>query len=289
MEPEFQTKGWVMKNQDKVRAAVVSGQFYPEDPSSLRKQIRQCLAAAKSTPDPGVCALIVPHAGYDYSGRIAGEAYKLVKGRKFDCVVIIAFLHRIFLPGVLVDDVAAYETPLGRVPVDREFAREIQIFHPLFRDSMPSRLEEHSLEVQIPFLQETVPGLKIVPVYFGAQNITNITALADALAKTLAGRKVLVVATTDLSHFHPYGVASAKDKTLIATFEQGNAEAIYDAYAKEEAEACGMGPVLTSILLARKMGWAGPKLLRYANSGDVTGDHDSVVGYAAMAYRRRPC
>ncbi len=278
-----------MKTQEKVRAAVVSGQFYPEDSRALKGQIRQFLTQAKSRADDHVRALIVPHAGYDYSGQVAAEAYKLVEGRKFDSVVIIAFLHRVFLQGVLVDDVAAYETPLGRVPVNRELAREIQMFRPLFRNAMPGRLEEHSLEVQIPFLQETVPELKIVPIYIGVQDITNITVLAEALAKMLAGRNVLVVATTDLSHFHPYETASGKDKVLIAMFEKGNAEAIYDAYAKGEAEACGMGPVLTSILLAKKMQWSGPCLVRYANSGDVTGDRSSVVGYAAMAFRETIC
>ncbi len=276
-----------MTIQERVRTAVVSGQFYPEEPELLKKQIRQFLTAAKSVPAADVRALIVPHAGYDYSGQVAAEAYKLVEGRKFDSVVIIAFLHRVFLQGVLVDDVAAYETPLGRVPVDRELAREIQMSQPLFRNAMSGRLEEHSLEVQIPFLQETIAGLKIVPIYIGVQNITNITILADTLAKTLADRNTLVVATTDLSHFHPYETASGKDKALIAMFEKGNAEAIYNAYAKEEAEACGMGPVLTSILLAKKMKWSGPRLIRYANSGDITGDRSSVVGYAAMAFMEK--
>lgn len=274
-----------MKTEAKIRAAVVSGQFYSEDPRALKDQILQYLSQAPSQPDARVRALIVPHAGYDYSGRIAAEAYKKVEGRKFDRVVVIAFLHRMFLRGVLVDDVAAYETPLGRVPVDRELVREIQAFHPLFRNAAPGRIEEHSLEVQIPFLQETVPNLRIVPIYIGVQDITTVTVLVEALVKTLAGRSALVVATTDLSHFHPYEVAVRKDKALIASFEEGNAEAIYDAYTKEKAEACGMGPVLTAILLARKMGWAGPRLIRYANSGDVTGDKHSVVGYAAMEFK----
>jgi len=275
-----------MKTQEKVREAVVSGQFYPEEPELLKKKIRQFLAAAKGPSDPDVCALIVPHAGYDYSGQVAAGAYKLVEDRKFESVVILAFLHRVFLQGVLVDDVTAYETPLGRVPVDRELVREIQRLHPFFQNAMPGRLEEHSLEVQIPFLQETIPELKIVPIYIGVQDITNATALANALAQTLKDRKALVVATTDLSHFHSYETASGKDKALIALLEKGNAEAIYDAYVKEEAEACGMGPVLTSILLAEKMKWSGPRLIQYANSGDVTGDRSSVVGYAAMAYRK---
>ena len=278
-----------MKTQDKVRAAVVSEQFYPAGAEVLKKKIRRFLAGAKGTSAPDVRALIVPHAGYDYSGQIAAEDYKLVEGRKFDSVIIIAFLHRLFLQGVFVDDVAAYETPLGRVPVDRELAREIRMFHPIFQNTMPDRLEEHSLEVQIPFLQETVPGLKIVPVYIGVQEITNSTILAEALTRILAGRNLLVVATTDLSHFYSYEAASEKDKALIALFEKGNAEAIYDAYVREEAEACGMGPVLTSILLARKMKWSGPHLIRYANSGDVTGDRSSVVGYAALAYREVAC
>jgi len=278
-----------MKNQEKVRAAVVSGQFYPAEPDVLKAKIHQYLDGASAVPDPEVCALIVPHAGYDYSGKIAAEAYKLVEGRKLETVIIIAFLHRIFLQGVLVDDVPAYEMPLGRVPVDRKMAQQLQMAHPLFRDTLTGRLEEHSLEVQIPFLQETIRGLKIVPVYIGDQHITNITLLAEALATIIAGRNVLVVATSDLSHFHSYEAASRMDKALISMFEKGNAEALYDAYAKEEIEACGMGPVLTSILLARKLGWTGPRLIRYANSGDVTGDRRSVVGYAAMAYRKRSC
>lgn len=276
-----------MTTQEKVRMAVVNGQFYPGEPELLKKTIRRFLNAVKGKPDADVRALIVPHAGYDYSGQVAAEAYKRVEGRKFDSVVIIAFLHRVFLEGVLVDDAAAYETPLGRVPVDRELAREIQKFDPLFRNTVSGRIEEHSLEVQLPFLQETIPDLKIVPIYIGAQNITNITVLADTLSKTLEGRNALVVATTDLSHFHSYEIASAKDKALIAMFEKGNAGAIYDAYSKEEAEACGMGPVLTSILLAKKMKWSGPQLLSYANSGDVTGDRSSVVGYAAMAFKQQ--
>ena len=277
-----------MKIEGRIREAAVSGQFYPEDPRILKDQIHRFLTQSKSREDHSVRALIVPHAGYDYSGQVAAEAYKRVEGRKFECVVLIAFLHRMFLQGVLVDDVAAYETPLGRVPVDRELSREIARFQPLFCNTVPGRIEEHSLEVQIPFLQETVPGLRIVPIYIGTQDITNMTVLADALAKTLKGRNILVVATTDLSHFHSYEVATRKDKALLGLFEDGNAEAIYEAYLKEEVEACGMGPVLTLILLARKMGWSGPNLLRYANSGDVTGDEQSVVGYAAMEFKDSP-
>ncbi len=274
-----------METREKVRTSVVSGQFYPDDPQILRNQIKGFFARSSSSPQEDVCALIVPHAGYDYSGQVAADAYRLIEARKFESVVVIAFLHRMYLRGVLVDDVEAYETPLGRVPVDRERVREIQACDPLFRNTVPGQIEEHSLEVQIPFLQMTVPQLKIVPVYIGVQDITNITVLAGALAKTCENRNTLVVATTDLSHFYPYELAVKKDTALIKKFEEGNAEALYDSYVKEESEACGMAPVLSLIQLARRLGWNGPRLIRYMNSGDVTGDKKSVVGYAAMAFK----
>ncbi|MFH0984894.1 MAG: AmmeMemoRadiSam system protein B [Candidatus Omnitrophota bacterium] len=275
-----------MKTRERIRTAAVSGQFYNAEPEHLRQKVRGFLADAKGVPSNDVRAIIVPHAGHEYSGQVAAEAYKLVEGRTFESVVVVAFLHRVFAQGVLVDDVTAYETPLGRIPVDLGLAGQIRQYHPSLQNAVPVRLEEHSLEVQLPFLQEAVPGLKIVPIYIGIQNIQNVTILADALAKMLEGRNVLVVVTTDLSHFHPYEIASQKDQALVAMFEKGDVGAIYDAYTREEAEACGMGPVLTSILLARKMKWSGPYLLQYANSGDVTGDRSSVVGYAAMVFRK---
>ncbi|MBU9888783.1 MAG: AmmeMemoRadiSam system protein B [Candidatus Omnitrophica bacterium] len=274
-----------MNPQTKTRPAAVSGQFYPDIPEALRDQVRQLLAQARSLADPRARGLIVPHAGYDYSGRVAAEAYKTVRGRKFECVVIIAFLHRCFLPGVLVDDVAFYETPLGRVPVEGTLARKIREFHPLLRGEFSGRLDEHSLEVQIPFLQEVIPDLRIVPVFLGEQTLQNIRVLAAALAQVTAGRDVLTVATSDLSHFHPYETAVRKDKRLIALFEKADLEALGDACARDEIEACGLGPMLTLALLAKDRGWTGPSLIRYENSGDVTGERNSVVGYAAMVFR----
>lgn len=276
-----------MKSQGKIRAAAVSGQFYPDIPEALKDQVRQLLAQAHSQTDNKIFGLIVPHAGYDYSGRVAAEAYRTVQGRKFDSVIIVAFLHRCFLPGVLVDDVEFCETPLGRVPVNREMARKLREFHPLLQNEFKGRLEEHSLEVQIPFLQEVIPDLKIVPVFLGEQNLQNVTVLAAALAKVTEGRKVLVVATSDLSHFHPYETAVLKDKDLIALFEKANLEEIQEACAEDKLEACGLGPMLTMLMLSKEKGWKGPTLIRYENSGDVTGERNSVVGYAAMAFREK--
>ena len=271
--------------QERVRKPVVSGQFYPSDPKTLRKQVRQFLSRAASKPDPNVTAIIVPHAGYPYSGAVAAEAYKTVEGRKFDSVVVVAFLHQVFLSGVFVDDVDFYETPLGRVPVDRELVKKIRGVDPVLDADLPG-FQEHSLEVQLPFLQETIPGLKIVPVYIGEPSHKNMEVLASALGKYLEGRNVLLVFSTDLSHFHPYADAVERDQRTIKLIESPDAAVFLRADQAGEVEACGIGPIGTSLLLAAKMGWKGPTLIRYANSGDVTGDHASVVGYAAMAFTR---
>jgi AmmeMemoRadiSam system protein B len=264
----------------------VAGQFYPEDPDALKEEIKSFLAGARSSHDPKVRGLIVPHAGYMYSGGVAAEAYKTVEGRSFDVVVIVAFLHRVFLRGVLVDDVDFYETPLGRVPVDKKLAGLIRESDPhLKEDIKGAPIEEHSLEVQVPFLQAAVKDFKIVPIYMGEHSLENAKAIASALGKLLAGKNALVVISTDLSHFYPYETAVQKDKKLIELVQQGDVMKIARASQAGGAEACGLGPVISSLLLAKELGWRGPELIYYANSGDVTGDKRSVVGYAAMAYR----
>ena len=271
----------------KIRKPFVAGQFYPENPSVLQDEIKTLLARARSSPDPKVRGLIVPHAGYMYSGGVAAEAYKTVQDCSFDLVIIIAFLHRVYLKGVLVDDVDFYETPLGRVPADKNFARQMRAASPCLREEVAGdSIEEHSLEVQIPFLQTVIKGLKIVPVYMGEHSLENAKAIAGALGKLLSGKNALVVVSTDLSHFYPYETAVQKDQKLIKLIEQGDLSKISKASRAGEAEACGLGPVASSLLLAGELGWGNPELIHYENSGDVTGDRRSVVGYAAMAYRK---
>jgi len=275
----------VVKTPEKIRTAVVAGKFYPDDPVFLKKQVQEFLKKARSYPDPKVRGLIVPHAGYPYSGPVAAEAYKKVEGRRFDFVVVIAFLHRLFLEGVLVDDVDFYETPLGRIPVETSVAAAIRGASPYLNEKAQGSLGEHSLEVQLPFLQVAVPDLRIVPVYIGEQSFGNAEALAMALAKQLRDRNALVVISTDLSHFHSYDVAVGKDKKLIKMLEKRDLMNIGRASQSGEVEACGLGPVISGMLLAGEMGWTGPELIHYANSGDATGDRSSVVGYAAMAFK----
>ncbi|HNX68205.1 MAG TPA: AmmeMemoRadiSam system protein B [Candidatus Omnitrophota bacterium] len=271
----------------KIRKPAVSGQFYPDDPAVLKMQVSGFLAKAASQPDPNVRALIVPHAGYPYSGAVAAEAYKTLQGRHFDFVVIIAFLHRFFLQGVFVDDAHFYETPLGRVPVERLIVDRLRESNAYLDEEIKGSFAEHSLEVQLPFLQAVLPDLRIVPVYMGEQSLDNSEAIAAALAIHLESRNALVVASTDLSHFHPYAAAVERDKHTIRMIERGDVMKLGRASQAGEVEACGLGTVIASLLLAEKKGWSKPELIRYANSGDVTGDRSSVVGYAAMKFSEK--
>jgi AmmeMemoRadiSam system protein B len=268
--------------EDHVRKPAVSGQFYPGTAEALRKEVDNLLGGAVAKPDPRVRALISPHAGYPYSGPVAAEAYKTLTGLKFDTVIVIGFTHRVPFRGVFVDDAGAYLTPLGSVPVDRAMAKSIKEFNPGLRDSPGGRFEEHSVEVQIPFLQEVLKDFSIVPIYMGDQSMDQARILSDAVAKAVGNKNVLVVISTDLSHYYPYETAVKKDRLWISAVEQGNPLKLALLSDSGAAEACGMGPVMTLLFLREKMNWGLPTLLRYANSGDVTGDKGRVVGYAAM-------
>lgn len=267
-----------------IRKPCVSGQFYPGAEGELRSLIQSYLDKAASQADPGVRALIVPHAGYPYSGPVAAEAYKMIRGQNYDAVILLGFTHRTPFRGIYVDTHDAYETPLGQVPVDKILAETIRVQDPLLQGGpADGKLEEHSLEVQVPFLQTVLPSLKIVPIYMSHQDTESAWILSQAIAKAVAGKNILVVASTDLSHYHPYDAAVQMDRAFVSLAEQGDAARIAAETETGAVEACGTGPVMALLMLGRQLGWTNPKLIRYANSGDITGTRGQVVGYAAMA------
>lgn len=267
-----------------VRMPVVSGQFYPGNAGELRSLVQTYLGRATAASDPDVRGLIVPHAGYPYSGPVAAEAYKSITGRAYDAVILIGFTHRTPFRGVYVDRHDAYETPIGQVPVDQSLAEAIRADNPLLNGGPAGEgLDEHSLEVQIPFLQTVLNPLKIVPIYMSRQDAESARILARAIAKAITGKNVLVVASTDLSHYHPYEEAVRMDRGFVALAEKGDISELAAATQSGQVEACGAGPVMALLMLVEEMGWERPKLLRYANSGDITGTRGQVVGYAAMA------
>jgi AmmeMemoRadiSam system protein B/AmmeMemoRadiSam system protein A len=234
-------------------------------------------------------ALISPHAGYEFSGAVAAHAYALVKGRKFERVVVIAPSHIEAFGFSSVYDGDAYATPLGLVPVDKEFAAKLAGMSSRIKLSSLGHVAkgergEHALEDELPFLQRALGGpFKLVPIIVGDQSYDNCRALGLALAKLIGGSDTLIVASSDLSHYHPYAEAAMIDRKTLKAIQEWDYLSMARNFETRVWEACGGGPIIAAMIASERLGATEAKLLKYANSGDVTGDRSSVVGYGALA------
>jgi AmmeMemoRadiSam system protein B/AmmeMemoRadiSam system protein A len=265
---------------------VVAGKFYPAQPEQLKSMVRTYLGNSGPSKTKGeIYGLVAPHAGYVYSGPAAGHAYNEVKGEVYEVVVVIAPSHTSPLNGVSVLDMDAYRTPLGDVPIDREAVRSL-IDQADWIAHVPALFaKEHSMEVHLPFLQTALaPGFKIVPVVIGNPSPDLAAAFAQVLARQFRGRKVLYVASSDMSHYLPYEQAKAKDTGTLDIIENGEIETLARQCSTRESELCGLGPVQVVMHLAKKMGIEGGTVLKYENSGDTAGDRNRVVGYGSIAF-----
>jgi len=271
-----------------VRRPVVAGAFYPGDAGALASSVDSLMASADAGRIEGeIVAIVAPHAGYVYSGGVAAHAYKAVNGRSYDTVIVIAPSHRVAFRGASVFDGVAYETPLGAVPVDRKMVK-VLLESGLTFDPR-AHAQEHSLEVQVPFLQRALEDFSIVPIVMGEQSEAAVRTLAGALAKAIGSasdRRVLLVASTDLSHYHDQQTARRLDNVVVETVDAFDPEALLVALARGECEACGGGPTATVLMTARELGADDAQVLKYATSGDVTGDMRQVVGYMAAVATR---
>jgi AmmeMemoRadiSam system protein B/AmmeMemoRadiSam system protein A len=272
----------------KIRQPAVAGTFYPAGPKELASMIDGFLAKAAPPPLENVVALVAPHAGYIYSGQVAAYSYALLKGKKFDRVVVIAPSHYEAFGFSSVYDGAAYTTPFGQVPVDQAFAQKLAKASPLIRLSSAGHAVsedhlEHSIEVQLPFLQRVLGQFQLVPVIVGDQSYDNCRALGVALAKLVAGTNTLILASSDLSHYHTYDQAVAEDHKTLKAIEEYDYFDLARNLDSRVWEACGGGPIVATMIAAERLGANQAKLLHYANTGDVTGDHSRVVGYSAVA------
>jgi AmmeMemoRadiSam system protein B len=274
---------------DQIRRPVVAGQFYTEDPECLAAEIDGFLERATQEPLPGeVLALIAPHAGYMFSGQVAGYAYRQVRQKSFSSAVVVAPSHRTAFAGASVYHQGGYQTPLGLVPVNAPLASTIMSRWDRLNYYPQAHALEHSLEVQLPFLQRALGQFQLVPVIMGDQDLSTCQMLAGALASALKGENVLLVASSDLSHYHSYDQAVELDKVILEAVKAFDAEKLHRALWDGKGEACGGGPMVTVMLAARMLGADRADVLRYANSGDVTGDRGHVVGYMAAAIYRSP-
>ncbi len=273
-----------------VMKPVVAGSFYPTEPLILAGQIDGYLKqAAPPKIDGDIIALICPHAGYEYSGPVAAYGYKLISDKKFDTVVIIGISHHLAFDGVSILESDFYETPLGKAPIDTEFTKRLMKFKKDILHFEPRAFEdEHSMEVQIPFLQRSLRDFKIVPLVMGKPDYSTCKKLAQALVRTIndSNERVLIVASTDLSHRLAYRDAIAKDQVTLSEIMRLDAERFAIKVSEGECELCGSGPVLAALFAGRELGANRVKVLKYANSGDTAGDKSRVVGYGSIAIYR---
>ncbi len=271
-----------------VKRPAFAGSFYPADKLSLQVLVDAYLKnARKDLPDvpPGVFAIIAPHAGYVYSGKAAAYSYNTIRAAGFKTVVLLGSSHRSSFNGIALYPSGAWETPLGRVNIDSVMARKLASLSGNIRSLPAAFSEEHSLEVQLPFLQRTLKDFKIVPLLTGAMEKEDIQALAGALTPVLKQHKgrVLLVVSSDMSHYHPYSEAVRIDSSTMRLIGELNWEGLLDGINRKENELCGAPAVIAAMMAAAKMGGQAQPL-HYSNSGDTAGDKSKVVGYGSVAF-----
>ena len=269
-----------------VRPSPIAGRWYEADPTILARIVDGYLDEAKLPElDGEVIAVIAPHAGHQYSGAVAGYAFATLRGLSPGLVVVIAPMHHPYSQPLITSAHDAYSTPLGDVPVDKEAVHELD--EALKSDlgfglSPVSNDPEHSLEIELPFLQRALKsGWKLLPVMVRAQEPRISEALGKALARVLANRNFALVASTDLSHFYNQKTALNYDRAMLDQIESFSPEGAFDLERAGRGFACGLGAFTAVLWASRQLGADRVKVLRHATSGDVTGDYSSVVGYGA--------
>jgi AmmeMemoRadiSam system protein B len=272
------------------RPAAVAGTWYPRDPAALRREVDAYLAEAADPPAGTILALMAPHAGLMFSGPVAAWSYKAASAGAYDAIVLVGPSHFAGFDGIAVYPEGAFETPLGPAVIDAGLAARLtqagRVMHP-----MPDvHGGEHSLEMQLPFVRRLWPDTPIVPLLMGYQTPQTIAECASALASGLAGLRTLLVASTDLSHYFDAVRAMSLDARVrdsVAAFDPDRLLELFERYPPGERGryvACGGGPAIAVMRGARALGARDSVELKYAHSGDVSGDHDAVVGYLAAAF-----
>lgn len=279
-------------HSQEVRPPAVSGTFYPGNRAELENMTKEFLLNVDKgfaiARDERLIGLIVPHAGYIYSGQVAAYSYKVLQNlsHKLDgiTVVLLGSSHWVLFDGASVYPKGSWETPLGKVSIDEEITKILMKKSRVFKPYLPAHEKEHSLEVQLPFLQMILKNFKIVPIIYGKIFNDDFDIAVEILFSLAKEKHVIIIASSDMSHYHPYAMACLIDGKTLRNIEELNHSGLQEDVNKGLCELCGSVPVLTLMKIAKKMN-AKVKILKYANSGDVgTGDKDRVVGYCAVAF-----
>ena len=269
-----------------IRPSPLAGRWYDADPEVLARSVDGYLDDAHLPALEGeVIAVIAPHAGHLYSGPVAGYAFAALRGRNPTLVALIGPMHQPYVEPLLTTAYDAYSTPLGDVPVDKDVLHQLDMILNSelgFGLSPVPRDPEHSLEIELPFLQRVLsPGWKLLPVMDRARELHVSKALGKALAQVLRDKDFVMVASTDLSHFYNQRTALTFDRAMLHAIESFNPEEAFDLERAGKGFACGLGAFTAVMWAARELGADRVQILRHATSGNVTGDYSSVVGYGA--------
>jgi AmmeMemoRadiSam system protein B len=273
-----------------IRPSPIAGRWYPGDAARLSASIDGYLAAAKMEPPPGeIVGVVAPHAGHMYSGPVAAYAFEAVRNLPVETVAILCPSHHHADGPLMTTSHEAYGTPLGAVPVDRGAIGRLQaeVAEALGRAGKPVLVEirrdqEHAIEIQLPFLQRVLrPGFRLIPVMLRDQSAAVSRALGQALAKVVQGQQALIVGSSDLSHYYPLSSAQELDAEMLRQVDNFDPDGVLAAEAEGRGLACGHGAIAAALWATRALGATHAKVVKYATSGDVTGDSSEVVGYGA--------
>lgn len=270
-----------------IRPSAISGSWYPSDASALREELLAYLRNAELPAYGGkLSALILPHAGYYYSGQTAAFALKAIQSKNYQRVIILSPSHQAYRGNLLTSGHSAYQTPFGKVMLDREslqilakkLAQEALLLNPIRFD------REHSIEIQLPFLQELLTSdFKLIPIMMMDQSMATVQKLSSILTEMIASypesEETLLIASSDLSHYHKQAAATRLDHHLIDKLENFNLPDFYESISSDCMEACGYGAIACVRLTAQKLGSKQLTVADYRTSGDISGDYSSVVGY----------
>ena len=276
-----------VSNMTTLRRAAVAGSWYPATASALEAAVDAHLAGVEQHDvDGDLVALVAPHAGLMYSGPVAAHAYSLLKTRPYDVAILIGPSHFVGFDGIVVCASGAFETPLGAAEIDADVAASLLRLTSAIKVDPRPHAREHSLEMQLPFLRRVLPRTKIVPLLMGYQTAATADALASGIAEAVRGKSALLVASTDLSHYQDAKTAQRLDSVVIDCVARLAPEDLQSALARQPDHACGGGPTVAVMKAAKALGATTSRVLNYADSGDVSGDKSSVVGYMAAAFCR---
>jgi len=270
-----------------LRQPAVADHFYPGDRETLERDLDTYLAAGACEPRyPGALSCVVPHAGYMYSGHVAGAVYGKLSPQP--CYVVIGPNHRGYGEPLALMSTGAWLTPLGQVPLDSALARALQELCPALVDDVSAHAAEHSLEVQVPFLQRSAGNFTLVPIAVGTDDFEVLETLGHALAGATRGSShpVFIVASSDMNHYEPDGVTRVKDHKAIDRILELDAAGLYETIFRERISMCGFAAAVAMLVAARDLGARRAELVKYATSADAGGPRDRVVGYAGIIVTR---